>query len=88
MNKRLNHLIDQYSNARSVNDLPTDSQVLVGFLALIVDIKYRNKYGKPFDEQSRKGYSERVQSNKVLADQVSPVDDGLLGMNQRELPGL
>jgi hypothetical protein len=88
MNKRLNHLIDQHSNARSIDDLPTDAQVLFGFLALIVDIKYRNKYGKPFEEQRGKGYSEQVQSNKVLADQVSPVDDGLLGINQRELFGL
>jgi len=64
----------------SVDDLSTDAQVLFGFLTLIVDIKYRNKYGKPFEDQSNRGYSEKVQSNKVLADQVSPIDNGLLGL--------
>ncbi len=54
-------------------------QVLFGFLTLIVDIKYRNRYGDMFDEKTDSGYSEKVQFNKVLADQVSPVDNGLLG---------
>lgn len=65
---------------KSVDDLPTDAQTLFGFLALVVDIRYRNKYGKPFEAQRGKGYTKEVQSNKVLADQVSPVDEGLLGL--------
>ena len=64
----------------SVDALSTDAKTLFGFLALIVDIKYRERYGKPFEEQRGKGYSEDAQFNKVLADQLSPVDDGLLGM--------
>ena len=62
-----------------INSLPTDMQVLFGFLTLIVDIKYRNRYGAMIDEKTDSGYSEEVQFNKVLADQVSPVDNGLLG---------
>ncbi len=54
-------------------------QVLLGFLTLIVDIKYRNRYGAMIDGKTDSGYSEEVQFNKVLADQVSPVDNGLLG---------
>ncbi len=67
------------NQSSSIDDLSTDAQVLFGFLTLIVDIKYRSRYGKRFEDQRGKGYSEQVQFNKVLADQVSPVDDGLLG---------
>lgn len=88
MSKSLTNLINKYPKNGSIDDFSTDAQVLFGFLTLIVDIKHRNKYGKPFDEQRGRGYSEQVQSNKVLADQITPVDDGLLGINQRELFGL
>lgn len=62
-----------------INNLPTDMQVLFGFLTLIVDIRYRNRYGDMIDGNTDSGYIEEVQFNKVLADQVSPVDNGLLG---------
>jgi hypothetical protein len=39
------------------DELSTDAQVLFGFLTLLVDIRYRNKYGKSFDTQYGKGYS-------------------------------
>jgi hypothetical protein len=77
-NRTISELI-QSNTSGSLDNLSTDAQTLFGFLTLIVDIKYRNKYGRPFDEQHGKGYSEQVQSKNVLADQVSPVDDGLLG---------
>lgn len=77
-NKSLATLIAKHKNTK-VNGLPTDMQVLFGFLTLIVDIKYRNRYGDMFDGKNDSGYSEEVQFNKVLADQVSPVDNGLLG---------
>ena len=88
MSNRLAKLININSSSTHLDDLSTDAQVLFGFLTLIIDIKYRHAYGKKFEEQRGKGYSEQVQSKKVLADQVSPVDDGLLGINQRELFGL
>lgn len=76
--KSLAGLIAKHKNTK-INGLPSDMQVLLGFLTLIVDIKYRNRYGDTFDEKPDSGYSEEVQFNKVLADQVSPVDNGLLG---------
>lgn len=79
MNKRLTKLIKHTSSTKHLDDLPTDAQVLFGLLSLIVDIKYHNKYGKKFEGSDDKRYSERVQFSKVLADQVSPVDNGLLG---------
>lgn len=36
----------------------TDDQTLFEFMILIVDIKYRIKYGCKFDEQHGKGYSD------------------------------
>jgi hypothetical protein len=64
------------NQSKDVDKLSTDAQVLFGFLSLIIDIKYRNRYGITFTEQNSKGYSNNM---NVLADQVSPVDDGLLG---------
>lgn len=68
------------NHVSSVDDLSTNAQTFFGFLTLIVDINYRKKYGMTFEDQHGRGYSENVQSNKVLADQVSPVDNGLLGL--------
>lgn len=77
--RSIKKLVERHEDIRSINDLSTDAQTLFGFLALIVDIKYRNRYGHTFEDHNARGYSERVQFNKVLADQVSPVDNGLLG---------
>ena len=35
-------------------------QVLFEFLTLIVDIKYRNRYGATIEEQSSRGYDKEV----------------------------
>lgn len=78
MPKNLLNFINK-NNQTKVDDLSTDAQTLFELIVLIVDIKYRLKYGKTFDTQRGKGYSDDVQFNKVLADQISPVDDGLLG---------
>ena len=68
------------NNSRGgINDFSTDALTLFELLTLIVNIKYRVKYGKVFEDQHGSGYSSNVQLNKVLADQVSPVDNGLLG---------
>ncbi len=60
-----------------VDELSTDAQTLFGLLTLIVNIKYRNKYGTSLGEQADKRYSENTMK-KVVADQITPVDDGLL----------
>lgn len=46
------------NKASNINDLTTDAQVLFGFLTLLVDIQYRNRYGQSFDSQYGKGYSK------------------------------
>lgn len=63
---------------RKLNDLSTDAQTLFGLLTLIVGIKYRAKY-KQLDVSEVQSYGADVKTNEVLADQVSPVDDALLG---------
>lgn len=87
MAKNITSLMRSCEHTKSIDNLPTDAQILFGLLTLIVDIKYRVRYGTSFEVQQGKGYSNQVQPNKVLADQITPVDDGLLGMNQRELFG-
>ena len=72
-------LNNELQNANHIDSLSTDAQTFFGFLTLIIDIKYRNRYGKTFDDQRGRGYIKDVQLNNVLADQVSPVNDGLLG---------
>ncbi len=59
------------------DELSTDAQTLFGILTLIVDIKYRLKYGNSLGEQADKRYSENTMK-KVVADQITPVDNGLL----------
>jgi hypothetical protein len=34
---------------KKLQDLPTDARVLFDFLTLLVDIRYRIRYGEPFD---------------------------------------
>ena len=41
---------------KKIDDFSTDAQVLFGLLTLIVDIKYRNRYGKPISDQKGRGY--------------------------------
>lgn len=65
------------STTKDVDELCTDAQTLFGLLTLIVDIKYRIKYGHSLGNQADGQYSESIMK-KVVADQISPVDDGLL----------
>ncbi len=60
-----------------VDDLSTDAQTLFGLLTLIVDIQYRLKFGSTLGERADKRYSENTMK-KVVADQITPVDNGLL----------
>ncbi len=58
-NKSLAVLISKHKKTK-INNLPTDMQVLFGFLTLVVDIKYRNRYGAAIERQ--KGYDIREKS--------------------------
>jgi len=67
------------NQTRNISALSTDSKIFAEFLILIVDIKYRNRYGERVAKQNAYGYSDDVQSKTVLPDHVPPVDDGLVG---------
>jgi hypothetical protein len=67
------------NNFKDVDKLSTDAQTLFGFITLIVDIEYRLKYGGKIDGENGKDYNGGIHS-EVLADQIPPVDHGLLGM--------
>jgi hypothetical protein len=65
------------NGSKNTDELSTDAQTLFGLITLIVDIKYRAKYGSSFGESMDKRYIENTMK-KVVADQVTPVDNGLL----------
>lgn len=71
-------LARNFADADNIDDLDTDSQVLINFLILINDIKYRKKYGNSFTDTQLKDYS-KGRGKQVLADRVSPVDKRLPG---------
>jgi hypothetical protein len=73
--------------ATKITDLSTEELSVFNFLCLIVDIRYRQRYGELIEYSSGRGYNKNVQSDKVLADQLPSVDDGLLGHNRREVSG-
>lgn len=64
-------------NDQSIANFSIEAQTLFRFLALIVDIKYRNKYGRNFVDSDTQ-YGSQEQKNNVVADQISSVDLGLL----------
>ena len=71
-------------NNSSVNNFSTEAQTLFKFLELIVDIKYRKKYGRSLGENDTR-YGSQEQNKKVVADQISSVDNiGLLRQNSTE----
>lgn len=59
--KSIGEQIAQHKSTK-ITSLPTDMQVLFGFLTLIVDIKYRNRYGTTLEEQSARGYNKDVKT--------------------------
>lgn len=76
MGKRSLHRLIADNQTDDIGMLSSEAAVLAELLQLIVDIKYRHRY------------SSDTPLNIVLADQVPPVDDGLLGHTRREVSGL
>lgn len=64
-------------NNQQINDFSTDAQTLFRFLVLVVDIKYRIKYGHRLGDGDTR-YGNQEQHKKVVADQIPSVDTGLL----------
>lgn len=56
-------LLARHKNVK-LCDLPTDIQVLFGFLALLVDIKYRNRYGSSLLETTARGRMDGLNSHE------------------------
>jgi len=77
MSKELKQIILD-NQVQKIADLNDEGKLLFEFLTLIVDIRYRHKYGNAIASQQATGYSGNTQYN-ALAGQVSPVDDGLPG---------
>ncbi len=65
-----------------LDELSTDGITLMNFLVLIVDIKYRKRYGHGLEWNSGKGYTNNMQN---LPDQLTSVDVGLEDVRQRRL---
>lgn len=57
--KNFRNLIAEHKTTK-ITDLPTDMQVVLGFLTLIVDIQYRNKYGCMIDDPNDNSYDKGV----------------------------
>lgn len=76
------------NRGKNIADFSDDGKILIEFLNLVVDIKYRHRYGTSVANSSEGNYSEITQSKDALTGQVTPVDDGLSGHSRRELFGL
>jgi hypothetical protein len=81
------HTTINISSATRLDQLTIEERNLFDLLCLVVDIKYRQRYGKPIEWDRGRGYNVATQRGKVLADQLPPVDNGLQGNSQREVPG-
>lgn len=44
-------------NIHKINDLNPEQQNLFNFLKLVIDIKYRHRYGEVIEQNNGKGYS-------------------------------
>lgn len=53
----LEYLENGIKQVRKIEELTPEQQNLFNFLKLIVDIKYRHKYGEKIEQQNGKGYS-------------------------------
>lgn len=69
---------------KSINDLSTDEQVLFHFIALIIDIKYRHRYGASLEPRDGAGYSKYMKDENLPA-QIVSVESGLEGTTRRRL---
>ncbi len=72
-------LSNEFDEVKSLDDLSTDGQTMYELMTLVVDIKYRRRYGESIEYQKGTGYSNNSNNNKALAGPLSPVDDALPG---------
>lgn len=86
MPKRIFSQLVAKSSSKPINDLETDEITLFHFLVLIVDIKYRVRYGCSLQDMVSNKQSTYKVFNGVLPDQIPFVDSGLEGARQRRIP--
>lgn len=67
-------------SSKPINELKTDEINLFNFLALIVDIKYRVKYGCSLQNMNNKKITD-----EALPDHLPSVDNGLEGVGRRRV---
>ena len=68
---------------QKLDDLPVDMNAVYEFLSLLVNIKYREKYGESTSIQKGRGYAKDAQV-KVLADQFYSSEEGQHDDKSRE----
>lgn len=73
--KTLRRVVCEAASKPGLSDLKYEQLSLFNFLTLIVDIKYRNRYGKSIE----------VVNNQDRPTQLTPVKVGLDGRTRREL---
>jgi hypothetical protein len=64
-------------NNQTISTFSTEARTLFGLLALVVDIKHRNKYGHNFGDGDTR-YGNQELNRKVVADQIPSVEADLL----------
>lgn len=79
---KISKFIKEQEGVDTQDKLSTDGITLLNFLTLIVDIKYRARYGHILEWDSGKGYTKGMQN---LPDQLTSVDHGLEDVCQRRL---
>jgi hypothetical protein len=82
---KIARFVARQGSSKSLDSLSTEALTLFNFLVLVVDIRYRHRYGKSIEWQDGKGYSDGVSEKEVLADQIPSVDTGLLGFSRRRI---
>jgi hypothetical protein len=81
--RNLGQLTADISN-KPIQKLKTDEINLFNFLALLVDIQYRVKYGCPLKEMDNRVYNKNI-ANEELPGRLSFVDIDPEGFSRRRI---
>ena len=83
--RKLTRLLQDGTAKPAMANLSYEQLSLFDFLTLVVDIKYRDKYGKSIDRTSGRGYTRQTLKSEDRPTQLTPVERGLDGNTRREL---
>lgn len=82
--KSLADYATEFTSAKSALDLSTDALTLFNFITLIVDIRYRQRYGRHVAADNTRGYSKSMLTHSRLPEHTSSVDEGLEGLSTED----